>query len=102
MKYLVKLDLTKEWKMTLKGKYNLSEFCKIISEKLENISLKKCHIDHLILDDLTWARLVIVEMFKDISSDKTTMIEFDRAMGKLYTWANFSHSYNLKSCEVII
>ena len=102
MKYLLKLDISREWQSAMKGKYNLSEFCAIVGNKLDNISLKNSNISKIILDDLVWAREVIVELFRDLGAGRTTIKDFDAAMEKLYSWADFSHSYDVKSCEVII
>jgi len=103
MNYLQKLDLSEEWKETRDGIRELPSFCEVVADKLDHISLQKCKIKKLLLDDLAWMRRIVIDQFFDLAEeDSITIEEFDKAMEKLHEWADYSHCYNLKSCEIIM
>jgi len=87
----------------MKGEYNLSELCGFIADKFENISLHNIGLAPILLDDLTWTRLSIVDQLRDLNDQNDTNInEFDAVMERIYDWSDFSHTIFLKSCEVLM
>ena len=103
MKYFLQLNIAKQWKDTIRGKYDIAEFCGLIADELEHISIPVASVKSIILDDLKWIRLSLVDQFNDLKNQKqTTIKELDAIMSRLYCWANYSHLPGIKICEVIM